>query len=233
MKKFFRAIARLFTIGGAEVNNMVDKLERKEVLLSEKIREMKVGVSKLSKAYARSVGIAELAEKKYIDLKAQTEIWKDKAKQAVAKGRDDLAEKCLEKVDEYTESMESQKITMEESRNQADLLLKQKQESIKTISVSENRFQQLRNKLEAARARKEIAELTDGTGFDTIQADLQQLSDDVNIMNTESRVLIEDSNSLSEEQELESEVKQLGRSERMKSRIQELKEELNAEKDAE
>lgn len=43
MKKFFRVIARLFSIGGAEVNNMVDKLQRKEVMLSEKIREHESG----------------------------------------------------------------------------------------------------------------------------------------------------------------------------------------------
>jgi len=119
---------RIFKIGEAGMNKMVDSMEKPELMLDQAIRDKEKQISDVKKS-VMSVIATERQTKSMLDSeKAEKEKWEQKAEAALKSGREDLAVKALNRAQEH----DNKAVTLEQTwKNQRENVDKLKQEIIK------------------------------------------------------------------------------------------------------
>ncbi len=119
---------RLFKIGEAKVNKVVDGMEKPELMLEQAIRDKERQISDVKKS-VMSVIATERQTKGMLDSeKAEKQTWEAKAEAALKTGREDLAVKALNRASEH----EQKAVSLEEAwKGQRDNVDKLKQEITK------------------------------------------------------------------------------------------------------
>ncbi|MCR4638205.1 PspA/IM30 family protein [Ruminococcus sp.] len=106
--------ARLSDLLKSNVNDLIDRAEDPEKMVKQVIIDMQTELTKATQNYGKAKASERLAEKKYLEAEKISADWENKAKQALAKGDQELAKQALarkvkadEDVSNYKEMYES------------------------------------------------------------------------------------------------------------------------------
>ncbi len=93
--------SRLFKIGQAKANNVVDGLEKPELMLEQAIRDQAKQIAEAKKS-VQSVIATERKTKALLDQEKENQsTWESKAQAALSAGKEDLATKALVRSEEH------------------------------------------------------------------------------------------------------------------------------------
>jgi len=108
---------RLFKIGEAKANKLVDDLEKPELMLEQAIRDKEAQISEVKKSVMAVIATEKETKGMLDQEKAEQKNWEQKAEAALESGKEDLAVKALTRSHEH-----EQKVTvLEESwKHQSD-----------------------------------------------------------------------------------------------------------------
>ena len=140
--------SRMSDIVQANINSMLDKAEDPEKVIRLIIQEMEETLVEI-----RSVAAKNLAEQKHIDrkvaqLQKQAQIWQNKAKLAVEKGRDDLARAALNE----KHQADAKVVEAEQGKQQIDELITSIQDDTVRLQA---KLTEARSKQKSLAARKQ------------------------------------------------------------------------------
>jgi phage shock protein A len=120
--------SRIFKIGEAKANKIVDELEKPELMLDQAIRDKEKQISDVKKS-VMSVIATERQTKGMLDQeKAEQKNWEQKAEAALKAGKEDLAVKALNRAHEHEQKATTLDTNWKNQRANVDKL---KQEIVK------------------------------------------------------------------------------------------------------
>ena len=96
-------ISRLFTLGKATANQVLDNLEKPEAMLEQAIRDKESQIADLRKSVASCIATTKRTEAQLRKELAEKDTWEARAEQALKVGREDLTLKALTKAKEHEE----------------------------------------------------------------------------------------------------------------------------------
>jgi phage shock protein A len=142
--------SRMSDIVQANINSMLDKAEDPEKVIRLIIQEMEETLVEI-----RSVAAKNLAEQKHIDrkvaqLQKQVQMWQNKAKLAVEKGRDDLARAALNE----KHQADAKVVEAEQGKQQIDELITAIQDDTFRLQA---KLTEARSKQKSLAARKQTS----------------------------------------------------------------------------
>lgn len=119
---------RLFKIGEAKANKLVDDLEKPELMLEQAIRDKEAQISEVKKS-VMAVIATERETKGMLDQeKAEQKSWEQKAETALKSGKEDLAVKALTRAHEHEHKSAALETSWKDQSTNVDTL---KQEIVK------------------------------------------------------------------------------------------------------
>ncbi len=113
-------LSRLFKIGQAATNTVVDKLERPELMLEQAIRDKEKQIREAKKAVQSCIATERQTKAMMERERAQQHEWESKAETALRAGRDDLAVKALSRATDHEQKTNSVEINWKEQRKTLD-----------------------------------------------------------------------------------------------------------------
>ncbi len=168
---------RIFKVGEAKMNKIVDGIEKPELMLDQAIRDKEKQISDVKKS-VMSVIATERQTKALLDKdKAKQKNWEQKAEAALKAGKEDLAVKALNRASEHESKAKTLQATWQTQRANVDQL---KQEIVK---IEEELAEFRRNKdfiiaqAKTAEVKKQIyeakAKIKDDKSADDLMARMQ------------------------------------------------------------
>ncbi|NIA30487.1 MAG: hypothetical protein GWP06_11325 [Actinobacteria bacterium] len=143
---------RIFKVGEAKMNKIVDGIEKPELMLDQAIRDKEKQISDVKKS-VMSVIATERQTKAMLDNeKAEQKNWERKAEAALKAGKEDLAVKALNRASEHESKAKSLQATWQSQRANVDQL---KQEIVKI----ENELSEFRRNKDFIIAQAKTAEV--------------------------------------------------------------------------
>lgn len=113
---------RLFKVGQANANKMVDKLEKPEVMLDQAIRDQQKHIAE-AKQSVQAVIATERQVKGLLDQELNNkQLWENKASMALKSGNEDLATKALVRSEEHEGKANSLQPQWEAQRKEVEKL---------------------------------------------------------------------------------------------------------------
>jgi phage shock protein A len=113
---------RLFKVGQAHANQVVDKLEKPEVMLEQAIRDQEKSISE-AKKNVQAVIATERQSKALVDKEAENKrLWESKAEAALRAGNEDLATKALVRSQEHEQKMQNLEPVWQTQRSEVEKL---------------------------------------------------------------------------------------------------------------
>ena len=113
---------RIFKVGEAGVNQLVDKLERPEVMLEQAIRDKEKQISTAKKSVMNVIATERQTKAQLDKERDEQTTWEAKAEQALKAGREDLAVKALERASEHQKKADSLEGVWQGQRENVDQL---------------------------------------------------------------------------------------------------------------
>ena len=93
--------SRIFNIGKAHTNKVLDAMEKPEVMLDQAIRNKEKQIMEAKKAIQSCIATEHQTKKLLEQEKAEQMAWEQRAQEALKSGREDLAAKALQRAMEY------------------------------------------------------------------------------------------------------------------------------------
>ncbi|HEM48654.1 MAG TPA: PspA/IM30 family protein [Caldithrix sp.] len=116
---------RLFKIGEAKANKMVNELEKPELMLEQAIRDKEEQISDVKKS-VMAVIASEKETKGMLDQeKAEQKNWEQKAEAALQSGKEDLAVKALTRAHEHEQKISILEDSWKNQHENAEVLKKE------------------------------------------------------------------------------------------------------------
>ena len=112
--------SRIFKIGQAATHEVVDKLERPELMLAQAIRDKEKQIRDAKKAVQGCIATERQTKAMMEKERAQQREWESKAEAALKAGRDDLAVKALSRATEHEQKANSVETNWQDQRKTLD-----------------------------------------------------------------------------------------------------------------
>lgn len=154
--------SRIFKIGQAKANKLVDKLEKPELMLEQAIKDKEKALRE-AKESVQNVIAEERKQKNMLDNElAQKGVWENKAQAALKAGKEELAVKALQRSEEYERNANSLQGQWESLRKQVDdlkLIVKKSQDDInelkrnKDLIIAQSKAAEVKKDIYQARAK--------------------------------------------------------------------------------
>ncbi|MDJ0762741.1 MAG: PspA/IM30 family protein [Myxococcota bacterium] len=179
MSGFFNRLSRVFK---GKANEGMDALEDAtfETTVKQTIRDMESELNRVIKASAEAMSNHNRLEAEYEKYQRQSADWKDKAKAALASGREDLAKKALAKKSEADRQIASMEQAVIDARSVRDKLKGQVDQLRKKIAEAKRTSSTLIARKNAAKAQKKVAQALAGVAEgDNAFASLKRFEDSV------------------------------------------------------
>lgn len=113
---------RMFKVGEAKVNQLVDKLEKPEVMLDQAIRDKEKQISEAKKSVMNVIATERQTKAQLDKDRNEQANWEAKAEQALKAGREDLAVKALERAAEHQKKADGLQDIWQSQRDNVDQL---------------------------------------------------------------------------------------------------------------
>jgi phage shock protein A len=112
----------MFKVGEAKVNQIVDKLEKPEVMLEQAIRDKHKQISEAKKSVMNVIATERQTKAQLDKDRNEQANWEAKAEQALKAGREDLAVKALERATEHQNKADGLQGIWQNQRDNVDQL---------------------------------------------------------------------------------------------------------------
>lgn len=150
--------SRLFKVGQAKANKLIDSLEKPEDMLDQAIRDKEKALAE-AKESVQKVMAEERKRKAMFDKEnKEAELWKSKAEMALKAGNEELALKALTRSEEHENNATSMKSGWESLRAEVDKLKIVIQKSQDEISELKRNKDLIIAQSKAAEVKKDIYE---------------------------------------------------------------------------
>ena len=188
---------RLFKVGQASANQLVDKLEKPELMLEQAIKDKEKQIRDAKKSIQQCIATERQAKAQLEKEKVEKFNWEQKAEGAMRAGREDLAVKALERATEHEQratalepNWESQRTSVEELKKEIIEMENQLAEyrRNKDFIIAQSKAAQVKKDIYEAKARVSkknnaddlMARLKAKAERQTFEADAaKELSDDI------------------------------------------------------
>jgi phage shock protein A len=114
--------SRIFKIGQAATHQVVEKLEKPELMLAQAIRDKEKQIREAKKAVQGCIATERQTKAMMEKERAQQREWERKAETALKAGRDDLAVKALSRATEHEQKVNSVETNWQDQRKTLDSL---------------------------------------------------------------------------------------------------------------
>ncbi len=158
--------SRISDIFKANVNDMLDKAEDPEKMLTQMVLEMEESVNKTTMAVAQAIANEVSLQKKLEKAKKDSTDWEQKAVQALAANREDLARAALEKKNIVNKNIADLEPIYEQAKQTTANLRIQLDKLKAKLDEARTRQSTLIARSQAAKAQKQIAQQLGGVGAD-------------------------------------------------------------------
>jgi len=205
--------SRIFKIGQAKANKLVDKLEKPELMLEQAIKDKEKALRE-AKESVQNVIAEERKQKNMLDDElAQKGVWENKAQAALKSGKEDLAVKALQRSEEYEKNANSLQGQWESLRKQVDdlkLIVRKSQDDInelkrnKDLIIAQSKAAEVKKDIYQARAK-----IGEKTNTDDLISRMKAKSEQNKYQAEAAQEMAED---LDEKDSLEKEFEDLGSS---------------------
>jgi phage shock protein A len=115
-------LSRIFKIGQAATHQVVEKLEKPELMLAQAIRDKETQIREAKKAVQGCIATERQTKAMMEKERAQQREWERKAETALKAGRDDLAVKALSRATEHEQKVNSVETNWQDQRKTLDSL---------------------------------------------------------------------------------------------------------------
>jgi len=177
---------RFRDIISANINSMLDKAEDPDKLIKLMIREMEDTLVELKAACAQVMAERQKIQRRTDDANSRLDLWQQRAKLAVDKGRDDLAREALKEKRRYSQtiaSLEKDLIEQEALVDQYQADIRQLEE--KLAGAREKQRMLVQRHLRARRHRRAQEEIRRADSYETI-AKFEDLESRIDRMEAEA-----------------------------------------------
>lgn len=182
-------LKRLFTIGSAEANSALDKMEDPIKMTEQGIREMKADLTKSLEALAQVKAMAIRAKNETDEYTAKALDYEQKAMLILKKAQkgdikpeeaDRLAKEALIKKEENSKHAERSKLEAEKFESNVSQLDKNVQEIKKNISKYDNELKTLKARVKVSKATKNLNKQMAEIDSSSTVSMLERMKDKVN-----------------------------------------------------
>lgn len=173
--------SRIFKIGQAKMNQVVDSLEKPEAMLDQAIRDKEKQLLDLKKSVASCIASIRQTEAKMTQEKKEQEKWESNAEAAVTAGNEDLALKALARAKEHEEHAAQYQTNIDSQQEdvdklKADLAAQQNQlaeyKRNKDFIIAQSKFAEAKKDIHEARAKA-----VGGKNIDNLMERMKQKAD--------------------------------------------------------
>jgi phage shock protein A len=112
--------SRIFKIGQAKTNQIIDKLEKPEVMLDQAIRDKAQGIQDAKRALQTCIATERQTKAQLNQYREEKALWEGKAEAALLAGKEDLAVKALQRVEEAEAKIQSTEPNWQGQKNSLD-----------------------------------------------------------------------------------------------------------------
>ena len=154
--------SRLFKVGQAKANEVVDSFEKPELMLNQAIKDKDKALASAKESVANVIA-EERKQKHMLDKEnEQKTMWEQKAQAALAAGKEELAVKALERSEEHSNNAASLQGQWESLRAQVDelkLVIKKSQDDIadlkrnKDLIIAQSKAAEVKKNIYQAKAK--------------------------------------------------------------------------------
>ncbi|MBF0196136.1 MAG: PspA/IM30 family protein [Planctomycetes bacterium] len=154
--------SRLFKIGQAKANAVVDSLENPELMLDQAIKDKEKSIGELRESVARCIATEKLTRKQLDgELKSRAD-WEAKAEGALKSGREDLAVKALNRASEHEAKSVTLQTNWESQKKGVDQLkvdLQKQQDQLaeykrnRNFIVAQSQFAEAKKSIHSVRSK--------------------------------------------------------------------------------
>src|SRR5262249_27151554 len=95
--------ARLSDIIASNINALLDKAENPEYLIAQVIREMEAGLAAAKRYAATAIAAERRIDRELDHHHLQVDFWQNKAREALSRGREELARRTLVRKQEHAD----------------------------------------------------------------------------------------------------------------------------------
>ena len=147
-----------------QANRGMDAVESTtfESTLKQTVRDMKTELNSVVRASAEAMSHHNRLESEYRRYETLSQDWREKAKHALGKGKEDLAQKALAKKAECDQQVESLRPSVEQARATSNKLKENVQEIKRRIDDAERNAGILIARRNAAKASKKVSQALAG-----------------------------------------------------------------------
>lgn len=183
--------SRLSDLLKANINDLIDRAEDPEKMVKQVILDMQTELNKATQNYGKAKASERTAEKRYLDAKKVSEDWENKAKQALAAGKEDLAKQALAKKVKADEDVEAYKDMYESISNQTEAIGDQVEVLKAKLDEAKSRQAMLIARAQMADTKKDLAKAAGGFGGSSAQEKLDRMEEKISMKEAEADAFAE------------------------------------------
>ena len=150
--------SRIFKVGQAAANKVVDKLENPELMLDQAIRDKEKQIQDAKKSVQSCIATERQAKALLEKERNEQQLWEQKAEMALKAGKEDLAVKALERAAEHETKVEPLQSQWESQRAAVDELKKEIQNMNDQLAEYKRNKDFIIAQSKAAKVKKDIYE---------------------------------------------------------------------------
>ena len=177
---------RLSDLLKANINDLIDRAEDPEKMVKQVILDMQTELTKATQNYGKAKASERMAEKRYLDAKQVSEDWENKAKQALAAGKEDLAKQAVAKKIKADEDVAAYKDMYESISNQTEAIGDQVEVLKAKLDEAKSRQAMLIARAQMADTKKDLAKASGSFGGNSAQAKLDRMEEKISMKEAEA-----------------------------------------------
>lgn len=177
---------RLRDLTAASVNDLIDKAEDPVKMLNQYLRDLESDIADAEVAVAKQIAIEKKIKQQLEEAQEMADKREAQAMKALQSGEEDLARRALQDKKQHQQKADDFKEQHENAKSNADQLRKQLQELKDEYEKMKNKKDTLVARAEAAKAQKQINQVSSGIGKDNAAKGFERMSEKVLQMEAEA-----------------------------------------------
>jgi phage shock protein A len=185
MMQMFKRIADIFN---SNVNSALDKIEDPAKMINYMITELQDTLTKARTSKAARIAEKSSLEREKQDLLKSVSRWEDRAKLAIANGREDLAREALvekKQAGERIHNIEAQLVSLESILSSQDIQLSQIADKLKEVK---DKQQILVQRARSAKEKKQVAQTLRSSDSSDLASKFSELESKIERMEADAEM---------------------------------------------
>ncbi len=182
---FFDRLSRLLR---ANLNQLVTNAEDPAKILDQSVIDMQVDLEKLRKAVATALVSQKRLSRQADQAQEQSQVWYQRAEQAIQKGEEDLAKQALIRRKTFQETFSSLSNQLEGQAGQVQMLQRSLISLEGKIAEARTKKDMLKARAQAAKAKQQLQTAVGAFGSDSSRAAFEKMEERIEEMEASGEV---------------------------------------------